>query len=361
MGRTVVLGGSGTADSVTGVVPSYGATAGSTSVTVSGTGFADITADDVYFGDSHPTNVANLTSTSFTCDTPAGSGSVTVSVADKSLGNAFIYAVPYLNEPVGCTRVFEHDFSSVPTVGGDAGLIYGACDYYPKDGHPFSVGSDGAAPQSPPGVLEMTYWEGLTGGSQIGQWWGWENFTGEGTRRELSTMYVSFWSKINRATMQAPSQGVKLFGFWSVGSHYAATGNTVYPLTQGGTWSSTKIDCVIQNIGDYRVNQTGSGSPPIYQSNLWTDPGAVYTCDEWHHIEQVGILGSAPGVLDGTYKLWIDEVEVIYCNTMRWYTDSNPHGFYKIHWDPIWGGLETTMSADAVHQLDHFYVSGITK
>ena len=89
IGRVQLLSGI----SIYSVIPAYGSVSGGTAVTITGSGFVDITYLDVYFGASNPPSESFtlVNSTTITCDTPAGSGSVTVSVADKSLANAFDY------------------------------------------------------------------------------------------------------------------------------------------------------------------------------------------------------------------------------------------------------------------------------
>ena len=80
---------------VTGISPNSGSTGGGTAVTITGTNF--VPGATVTFGNNAATNVAVATSTSITCNSPAGSsGAVAVTVTANgisgSLNNSFTYA-----------------------------------------------------------------------------------------------------------------------------------------------------------------------------------------------------------------------------------------------------------------------------
>ena len=83
--------GGGGCDAVVSVSPAYGSTAGGTAVTITVENAVGDLSNAVYFGASLATGVTVVSPTSITCDTPTGSGSVTVSVADKSLADGFGY------------------------------------------------------------------------------------------------------------------------------------------------------------------------------------------------------------------------------------------------------------------------------
>ena len=65
---------------VTGVSPNNGPAAGGTSVTVSGTNLTGATA--VHFGTNAGTSISGVTATSLTVTSPAGTGTVDVTVDD---------------------------------------------------------------------------------------------------------------------------------------------------------------------------------------------------------------------------------------------------------------------------------------
>jgi hypothetical protein len=72
------IGGGPSAPTVVSLNVTSGPAAGGTSVTVTGTNF--MTGAEVVFGDSPATSVTVVSSTEITCDTPAGSGEVSVTV-----------------------------------------------------------------------------------------------------------------------------------------------------------------------------------------------------------------------------------------------------------------------------------------
>ena len=63
---------------VTGISPAFGPAAGGTAVTITGTGFTD--ASSVHFGTTPATDLDVVSDTSITVDSPAGTGTVDVTV-----------------------------------------------------------------------------------------------------------------------------------------------------------------------------------------------------------------------------------------------------------------------------------------
>ncbi len=68
------------APSVSGISPAYGSPAGGTIVTITGTGFIPTSPAAVYFGTSPATNVTVVSATTITAESPAGTGTVGVTV-----------------------------------------------------------------------------------------------------------------------------------------------------------------------------------------------------------------------------------------------------------------------------------------
>ena len=85
------------APTVTGVSPNSGPAAGGTLVTITGTGFSDVAAVD--FGTTAATNVTVVNDTTITADSPAGTGTVNVTVITRggtsaiSAADQFTYVV----------------------------------------------------------------------------------------------------------------------------------------------------------------------------------------------------------------------------------------------------------------------------
>src|ERR1700733_2285999 len=70
------------APSVTGLNPTFGPTVGGTAVTISGTNFTGATVVD--FGPNAATNLTVVSPTTITADSPAGTGTVDVTVTTPS-------------------------------------------------------------------------------------------------------------------------------------------------------------------------------------------------------------------------------------------------------------------------------------
>jgi IPT/TIG domain len=111
------------APAVTGVSPSTGAAAGGDSVTITGTGFTGATG--VSFGANAATGVSVMSDTQITCISPAGSGTVDVTVtipagtSATSAADQFTYAAPPAPVVTGVAP------STGAAAGGDAITITG--------------------------------------------------------------------------------------------------------------------------------------------------------------------------------------------------------------------------------------------
>jgi hypothetical protein len=86
------------------------------------------------------------------------------------------------------------------------------------------------------------------------------------------------------------------------------------------------------------------------------------TLDEWHQLEIYGKLNDM-GVDNGVHQVWIDGELYSECDQMSYITPSEPHGFWQIHFQPVWGGYNpgAVKSQDDYAYLDHIYVSGVNK
>jgi hypothetical protein len=86
------------------------------------------------------------------------------------------------------------------------------------------------------------------------------------------------------------------------------------------------------------------------------------TLDEWHQFEFYGKLNEM-GEANGVLRIWLDGELYSECVRMSYITESRPHGFWQVHFQPVWGGWHEGLrkTQDDYAYLDHIYVSGISK
>ncbi|MET7936160.1 IPT/TIG domain-containing protein, partial [Streptomyces sp. NPDC005322] len=106
---------------VTSVSPAQGAPAGGTSVTITGSGFTGATA--VRFGPNLATNVVVVSNTQITAKTPAGTGTVNVTVTGST--GTSTQNVPFTYTTVAAPVLTSLSPTSGPTGGGNTVTING--------------------------------------------------------------------------------------------------------------------------------------------------------------------------------------------------------------------------------------------
>lgn len=171
---------------------------------------------------------------------------------------------------------------------------------------------------------------------------------------EQSELYVSYHFMMPRNPVsgmwELEPAGVKILGYLSFGDDdqqnegfpmFKPGGMQAGPLSMDSDysgWSSSCSDYV--NEGDrYRV-----------------------TLDEWHQYEFYGKLNDM-GVSNGVLRVWLDGELYTQCDQMSFITSSWPHGFWQVHFQPVWGGWHEGLrkTQDDYAYLDHIYVSGARK
>jgi hypothetical protein len=112
-----------TTPTVTSLSPNSGATAGGTSVTITGTGF--LTATSVKFGVTNATSFTATSDTSITATAPAGSGAVDVTVTNTTGTSALSANGIYSYTPLAAPTVTSISPSSGVATGGTSVTITG--------------------------------------------------------------------------------------------------------------------------------------------------------------------------------------------------------------------------------------------
>lgn len=274
-----------------------------------------------------------------------GQASVAVSTANASLQQPLRVTSPMAgtNEPTGYTRITEMRPAPSSTgvrLGCNTATIVGCWWAY---GSGLSVRSDATAP-SGGDVLELTYPAGMQPGSGHGMFGGWAQAPAPLEYREV---YESGWFKIPSADFETQMVGVKLWGYWGVGSP-SISDNPVqlYMILQGNEavtapMSSWKIWFAQQNGISWRAEQN-------------VNTGKLVRANTWHHYElamKVNDIGASNGVM----KVWIDGVQALSYQNILFRDSANPTGFFGRKWDPIWGGS----GGAAKSRTDHLWVNSV--
>ncbi len=111
------------APTVTGVSPNSGPTAGGTTVTITGTGFTGASAVD--FGMDPATGLTVVNDTTITADSPAGNGTVDVTVITPAATSATFFADAFTYTAVAAATVTGISPNSGPAAGGTLVTITG--------------------------------------------------------------------------------------------------------------------------------------------------------------------------------------------------------------------------------------------
>lgn len=123
------------------------------------------------------------------------------------------------NEPAGFTRFAEHDFSGLPPSAPPGkcegpGIIDGCWFRWDPDSG-FSTVSVADAPASAPGVLQIAYPTGLTGGASPGLFQGWDTES-EVNSTQFKAIYESSWVRVPTPDFEMDAIGVKFLGYFGV-------------------------------------------------------------------------------------------------------------------------------------------------
>ena len=259
----------------------------------------------------------------------------------------------YPNEPAGLVQLGEHSFPA-GYFGDDA--HFGAAASYTATGASWHmrdlskalhVETDIAdAPMSPPGTMGMAYPEGMLSSGEPASF---SLFIPE--QRELYVSY-HFMMPSNPVSgmWELEPAGVKVLGYISYGDNDQQ--NQGFPLFKPGGLQAGPLSARSDYVGKADACEDYVDEPNRYKITL----------DEWHQFEFYGKLNDM-GEANGVLRIWLDGELYSECTQMTYVTESYPHGFWQIHFQPVWGGWHEGLrkTQDDYAYLDHIYISGIEK
>jgi uncharacterized protein YjdB len=286
---------------------------------------------------SSNSTVASVSSTGLVTARAAGSADVTATSEGK-VGKASITVVAagsssgsiWSNEPSGAHVISDIPWNSLtPTgwtpLGGSGGKL--------------AISSDATAPVSPSNVLQFTYPTGFSGsGSAPGS----EYFTGFDSSKEL---FVAFDWKVSADWQQHTAGFSKLL--YIVHCSYCnwttqPGGRVAYVMMMQGP-----IGGPYHLMMNNEITNTNQIQPNVGDGTVV--PG------RWYRVE-ISIKGeSTSGANDGWIKVWIDGRPVAqYLNL-----PIPSRGFEQLTIDPVWGGVDPTISKTHTDYMwfDHIHVS----
>jgi hypothetical protein len=200
------------------------------------------------------------------------------------------------------------------------------------------------APMSPPGTMGMAYPAGMLSSGEPASF---GFFFPE--QREL---YVSYHFMMPRNPVsgmwELEPAGVKVLGYVSYGDNDEQ--NEGFPLFKPGGLQPGPLAARSDYVGKAETCRDYVGEPNRI------------TLDEWHQFEFYGKLNDL-GEANGILRIWLDGALYSECNQMTYVTPDYPHGFWQVHFQPVWGGWHEGLrkKQDDYAYLDHIYVSGVSK
>jgi hypothetical protein len=257
----------------------------------------------------------------------------------------------YPNEPAGMVPLGEHGFPA-GYFGDDA--VFGAAATYAAPGtlwhirdlsKALHIETDIAdAPMSPPGTMGMAYPTGMPSSGEPASF---SFFIPE--QRELYVSY-HFMMPSNPVSgkWELEPAGVKILGYISYADNNEQ--NQGFPLFKPGGLQAGPLSARSDYVGK-----------PDACADYVGEPNRI-TLDEWHQFEFYGKLNDL-GDSNGVLRIWLDGELYSECDQMSYVIPDYSHGFWQIHFQPVWGGWHEglTKTQDDYAYLDHIYVSGVSK
>ena len=257
----------------------------------------------------------------------------------------------YPNEPPGLTVLGEHSFPA--GYFGDDDHFAAAATYtapgarwHMRDlSKKLHLETDLVdAPMSPPGTMGMAYPAGMPSSGEPASF---AFFIPE--QRELYVSYhFMMLSNIDNGMWELEPAGVKILGYISYGDD--SEQNQGFPLFKPGGLQRGPLSARSDYLGKADVCRDYVGEPNRI------------TLDEWHQFEFYGKLNDM-GEGNGILRIWLDGELYSECEQMSYVIEGYPHGFWQIHFQPVWGGWHEGLrkTQDDYAYLDHIYVSGMGK
>ncbi len=255
------------------------------------------------------------------------------------------------NEPAGMSVLAEHSFPSgyFEDFAGTAtqtapGVVWFIRDYEMS----LHIETDIAdAPVSPPGTMGMAYPAGMPSSGEPASF--------ELHVPEQREIYVSYHfmmvSNPDNGMWEMEPAGTKILGYIAYGD-----GDQQNEGPLGFKPGGLQPGPFLIDSDEY------FGKPSSCTSWVNEATRDKITLDEWHQLEIYGKLNDM-GADNGIHMMWVDGELYTECYQMTYVTPEYPHGFWQVHFQPVWGGYHEGLvkSQDDYAYLDHIYVSGIKK
>ena len=191
-----------------------------------------------------------------------------------------------------------------------------------------SIGLDVNAPESPPGVLQITYPSGFAGGSAPG--------TESYNLNSVHNLFVGMWWKPSN-----PWQG-----------HITGSNKIQYAFTNENGSITMVMYGPVGGPYELRVFPQFSVSPLT-----WLTPNVAHVPVQlgvWHRIEWLLVYSSDASTPNGIVKWWLDgQLIGDYENVVF---PGAPLTFYKL--DPVWGGVDDVKNETDYYWFDQIHISG---
>jgi uncharacterized protein YjdB len=208
-----------------------------------------------------------------------------------------------------------------------------------------SIVSDPTAPNSPSSVEQIRFPAGFGGGDSPA-------LTERNLGSTASTMYVSMWIKISSNWQGHPTGTNKVLHFWVAGL------NRVFVYIDGSGSNILQPYLGLQGIATAYNDGAGSTSTSVnLRPNVQGQTGAQIVRGQWYHWELVLSVNTS-GSTNGTADWWINGVQVGHYTGIGYVSSGQSRTWEDMKWDPTWGGLGGTISADQFMWMDHIYISG---
>ena len=171
----------------------------------------------------------------------------------------------------------------------------------------------------------------------------------------ITTMYYRVRMKHSANFTDNGNTGTK-FGFFLKALGSPDGGTNHYFGFNGGTTDD------FRPMSGFQFSQPGPTSVTMEANNPIGGP--IYKAiplDTFRTYELLIIGNSAPGVADGTLKLWVDGTLMInrVGNRLVWHDGAGrPTGFLGVTWNPTYGGGFNPVPEDMYMYVSDWYVSG---
>jgi hypothetical protein len=70
------------------------------------------------------------------------------------------------------------------------------------------------------------------------------------------------------------------------------------------------------------------------------------------------MVGNTPGVADGSLTMFLDGAKISEYTGIMFTATGGNSVWQQLNWNPTWGGLGGTVTADMYLWMDHIYLSG---